>query len=191
MDVGAPKQTLSVTDAIAVVVGIVIGAGIFAFPSMVAGAVPNGSAFILAWLAGGVICLIGALCYAELGTTYPDAGGEYHFLNRGLGSGPAFLFAWARLTVIQTGSIAIHAFIIGDYISALIGGSSAWVTSGSAAVSGVVAVLTVVVLTALNIVGLRQGKLTQKILTGCVVMAVLLVCAGGLASGGTSAAPAP
>jgi amino acid transporter len=187
---GTPKRTLSVADAIAVVVGIVIGAGIFAMPPMVAQNVPNAGAYLLVWLAGGAISLIGALCYAELATTYPDAGGEYHFLSRGLGSGPAFLFAWARLTVIQTGSIAIHAFIIGDYIAALLFGPSAS-GGGGAVVSAVVAVLTVVVLTALNVMGLRQGKGTQKILTGCVVTAVLLVCAVGLSSPAVAAAHAP
>lgn len=192
MEAGKPKRTLSVTDAIAVVVGIVIGAGIFAFPSTVAFALPHPTAFIMAWVIGGAICLVGALCYAELATTYPDAGGEYHFLNRGLGSGPAFLFAWARLTVIQTGSIAIHAFIIGNYLAGLVFGEQDPGQRGGTfmILSGATAVLTVVVLTALNVIGLRQGKLTQKILTGCVVTAVLLVCLAGLLPGG-SAAPAP
>src|SRR4051812_13806597 len=98
MDVGRPKRTLSVTDAIAVVVGIVIGAGIFAFPKMVAGNVPSAGAFVGGWGAGGVICMVGALFYAELAPPSPDAGGKSHFLDRGLGAGPAFLFAWARLT---------------------------------------------------------------------------------------------
>ena len=177
MDLGRPKPTLSVTDAIAVVVGIVVGAGIFAFPSMVAGALPHPVAFMLAWLAGGVICVVGALCYAELATTYPDAGGEYHFLNRGLGAGPAFLFAWARLAVIQTGSIAIHAFIIGDYVASLIGVGDG--TRG-AMVSGTVSALTVAGLTFINIIGLRVGKTAQKVLVGCVMTAVLLVCLAGL-----------
>jgi amino acid transporter len=57
------------------------------------------------WVAGGVISLIGALCYAELASTYPDAGGDYHFLGRAYGPEVAFLFAWARMTVIQTGRL--------------------------------------------------------------------------------------
>src|SRR5688500_18261906 len=119
METGKPKPTLSVADAIAVVVGIVIGAGIFVLPPLVAGQVGSPTTFMAVWLAGGAISLIGALCYAELATTYPDAGGEYHFLHRGLGPGTAFLFAWARMTVIQTGSIAIHAFFIGKYVADL------------------------------------------------------------------------
>src|SRR5687767_11813049 len=105
-----PRRSLSTLDAVAIIVGIVIGAGIFKFPQLVAFNVNSGAAFIGVWIAGGVISLIGALCYAELATTYPNAGGDYHFLNRAFGNGPSFLFAWARLAVIQTGSIAIQAF---------------------------------------------------------------------------------
>ena len=192
-EVGKPKRTLSVTDAIAVVVGIVIGAGIFATPAMVAKQAPSGTAYILLWVAGGLVSLVGALCYAELATTYPDAGGEYHFLRRGLGSGAGFLFAWARLTVIQTGSIAIHAFIIGDYAADLVK-ARGWVgeAGGQAALlSSVIAVLTVVALTGLNLVGVRQGKTTQKLLSGCVLTAVLLVCVGGFLAAPAEAAAAP
>jgi APA family basic amino acid/polyamine antiporter len=192
MEAGSPKRTLSVTDAIAVVVGIVIGAGIFATPRFVAMNAPSGTAYILLWVAGGVVSVIGALCYAELATTYPDAGGEYNFLRRGLGSGTGFLFAWARLTVIQTGSIAIHAFIIGDYAADLLK-ARGWLGGGPgqvALVSSAVAVLTVVVLTGLNLAGVRQGKATQKLLSGCVVAAVLLVCAGGFLAAPAEVAPA-
>ena len=69
-----------------------------------------------AWLLGGVISLIGALCYAELATAYPHAGGDYHFLRRAYGRSVAFLFGWARFSVITTGSIALLAFVFGDYM---------------------------------------------------------------------------
>jgi amino acid transporter len=178
METGKPKRTLSVIDAIAVVVGIVIGAGIFVLPPAVAGNVPSSTAYMAVWLAGGFISLIGALCYAELATTYPDAGGEYHFLHRGLGPGTAFLFAWARMTVIQTGSIAIHAFFIGKYVADLFV-QRGW-ADNAAVVSAIVAIFTVVGLTAINIAGLRTGKSAQRVFTGCVVAAMLLVCVGGL-----------
>src|SRR5688500_19737503 len=105
----APRRCLSVASAVGVVVGIVIGAGIFQFPSLVAMNVSSPGMLIGLWVAGGVISLIGALCYAELASTYPDAGGDYHFITRALGPQTAFLYAWARLTVIQTGSIALIA----------------------------------------------------------------------------------
>jgi basic amino acid/polyamine antiporter, APA family len=69
------------------------------------------------WLFGGLISLCGALVYAELAARHPGAGGEYTFLARGFGPGTAFLFAWSRMTVIQTGAIAAVAFVFGDYAS--------------------------------------------------------------------------
>ena len=95
-----PRATLSMGDAVAMIVGIVIGVGIFKAPSIVAGNAASPSAFMMLWVAGGVISLVGALCYAELGSAYPSAGGEYFFLRRAYGDALAFLFAWARMSVI-------------------------------------------------------------------------------------------
>ncbi len=116
----APRPTLSVIDAMAVIVGIVIGVGVFKSPSVVASNVGSDITFLLVWPVGGVISLVGALCYAELATTYPHAGGDYHYLARSFRTDIAILFAWARLTVIQTGSIAILAFVFGAYVSQLL-----------------------------------------------------------------------
>ena len=110
-----PRRSLSLGDAVAMIVGIVIGVGIFRAPAIVAGNSANEAVFLGLWLAGGVVSLIGALCYAELGSAYPNAGGEYFFLRRAYGDWLSFLFAWARMTVIQTGAIAAIAFVIGDY----------------------------------------------------------------------------
>ena len=93
------------------VVGIVIGSGIFRLPSFVAGNVDSSSLFLLLWVAGGAISFVGALVYAELASSFPSAGGDYHFLMRAYGRPVAFLFAWARMTVMQTGSIALVAFV--------------------------------------------------------------------------------
>lgn len=169
---GAPRPTLTVTDAVALIVGIVVGAGIFKTPSLVAANVGSEVALMAVWVLGGLISLMGALCYAELATTYPHAGGEYHFLHRAFGRDIAFLFAWARATVIQTGSIAMLAFIFGDYASQLVN----WGQTSSA----VYAVAAVIALTVLNVIGVQQGKWTQNILTATKVLGLLLVVAVGL-----------
>jgi basic amino acid/polyamine antiporter, APA family len=173
-----PRQSLSGWDAIAMVVGIVIGAGIFRLPPLVAGNVAGPGEFIAVWVAGGLISMVGALCYAELASTYPNTGGDYHFLTRAFGAGPAFLYAWARMTVIQTGSIALPAFVVGDYVAAAsaVANSTAeaspWVSPATAAV-------VVVGLTALNMMGVREGKTMQKCFTALVVFGMLLIVAAG------------
>ncbi|MBI2296274.1 MAG: amino acid permease [Betaproteobacteria bacterium] len=163
------------------IVGIVIGVGIFKAPSIVAGNVGGGTAFMALWLAGGVISLIGALCYAELGSAHPNAGGEYYFLARAYGDWLGFLFAWARMTVIQTGAIAAIAFVFGDYASTLLplGKNSSAIYAG----------LAVIAITALNVIGTAQSKWVQNALTIAPAVAILAAVSGGLAA--TPAAPAP
>ena len=166
-----PKQALNLSDAVALIVGIVVGAGIFRTPSLVAANSDSGSMFISVWLLGGVVSIIGALCYAELTSAFPSTGGDYHFLHRAYGRKLSFLFAWARMSVIQTGSVALLAFIFGDYISQIysLGEFS----------SVIYAALAVVGLTAVNIIGLRLGTGTQKLLTTAEILGVLLVIFAG------------
>ena len=103
-DMSAPQPMLRFTDVVALIVGIVVGAGVFRTPSFVAANVDNANAALLAWVLSGGVSLVGALCYAELATAYPHAGGDYHYLRRAFGQRLSFLFAWARMSVIQTGS---------------------------------------------------------------------------------------
>src|SRR5688500_15624968 len=95
-----PVPTLGLADAVAIIVGIVIGAGVFRTPSLVAANASSETAVLLIWAAGGLVSLVGALCYAELATAYPHAGGDYHFLTRAYGRRLAFLYAWSRITVV-------------------------------------------------------------------------------------------
>lgn len=174
-----PRPTLTMLDAVAMIVGVVIGAGIFKAPSIVAGSVSSEQVFIALWIAGGVISLVGALCYAELGSAYPNTGGEYFFLSRAFGGKVGFLFAWARMSVVQTGAIAAIAFVFGDYASQLLSlGEKSPV---------IYAMLAVVAVTALNIAGTRGSKRLQTILTIALAGAVLAVIIAGLAG---TAAPA-
>ena len=179
---GAPKPVLVTRDVVAIIVGLVIGAGIFRLPSLVAGNSANELVFYGLWVAGGLISLVGALCYAELATAYPNAGGDYYFLRRAYGRSLSFLFAWARIAVITTGSIAILGYTFGDYASNLLrlGPHS----------SAIYAVLAVLALTAINVAGIRETRGTQNVLTALLVIGVLAVIVAGFAAEPATAAPA-
>ncbi len=179
----APRQTLSMTDACAMIVGLIVGAGIFGTPSIVAGAVGGEATLYAVWIAGGVFSIIGALCYAELATAFPSAGGEYHFLQRAFGRSLAFLYGWARMTVIVAGSIAVFAYLFGDYMSRVI--------SFGAHSSAIWAALVVVVLTYVNHRGIREGKATQNVFTVLEVGGLVLIVLAGLVFAGPPAAAAP
>ena len=174
---GAPVPTLTLKDAVAITVGIVVGAGIFRTPSLVAANAGSESTVLLIWLAGGLVTLAGALCYAELATTYPHAGGDYHYLTRAYGRPLAFLYAWSRITVVQTGSVALLAFVVGDYTSQLF--------SLGPYSSSIYAALVVVALTGLNVAGVRQGSGAQNWLTAVEVLSLILVIIAGLAFAGS------
>ena len=152
-----PQGILSVFDAITIMVGLVLGVGIFRTPSIVAGSVESEAMFVLVWIVGGIITFIGALCYAELSAAHPNAGGEYHFLSRAYGRSTAMMFGWARCTVIQTGAIAAVAFMLGDYVAQLLPAGPL----GPA----IYAALAVIVLTAVNVIGTIEGKNLQVVVT--------------------------
>jgi len=178
----APRQTLSITDAVAIIVGLIVGAGIFGTPSIVAGAVGSESLLVAAWIAGGIFSIIGALCYAELATAFPSAGGEYHFLHRAFGRSLAFLYGWARMTVIVAGSIAVFAYLFGDYISRII--------NLGAYSSAIWAAIVVGALTVVNYLGIREGKTTQNLFTALEVSGLVLIVVAGLLLAPAPAAPA-
>jgi len=167
----APRPVLDLKDAVALVVGIIVGAGIFKAPSLVAQFSGTPEIMMAAWVMGGVISILGALCYAELATSHPNAGGEYHFLERAFGGDVARLFAWARMTVIASGSIAIFAFVFADYATQL-------VRLGEHS-SSIYAALLVVVLTLINIIGINAGKRTQNILTVIEVAGLVAIIIAG------------
>lgn len=178
-----PRPTLRTRDAVAMTVGIVLGAGIFRTPSLVAGGVSSELMLMAVWLAGGLVALIGALCYAELASAFPHAGGDYHYLRRAFGSRIAFLYAWARLAVIQTGSVAILCFVFGDYLAAL----APLGPNGSA----IYAALAVIALTAINWLGVQQASRTQNLLTLLEVGGLAIIIVAGLALAPAAPSPPP
>ncbi|MBA4333937.1 MAG: amino acid permease [Methylobacterium sp.] len=183
-----PQPTLSIFDAVTIMVGIVVGIGIFKTPSLIAANVGSEAAFLGVWVAGGLVTLIGALCYAELAAAHPHAGGEYHFLGRAYGRPVAVLFGWARGSVIQTGAIAAVAFVLGDYAAQI-------VPLGPYG-PAIYAAAAIIVLTGLNVAGTIQSKTLQIAVTfievgliAAIIVWGLLGSAGGAVPAATTAPP--
>lgn len=166
-----PQRILDVRHAMALCIGMVVGAGIFKTSPMVAQFLATPEQLYLAWALGGVLSFIGGLCFAELAAAFPDAGGDYHFLRRAFGARLGFLFAWSRFAVIHTGSMALLGFVFGDYLAQVVDLSpwlgehvSAWLAGGL-----------IVALTGLNLLGVRVGLGTQLGLTTLVIGGLLLL----------------
>jgi amino acid transporter len=173
-DSPAPAKMLRLLhplSAVALIVGIVIGAGIFKTPSLVAGISGDAGWALVLWLAGALISIIGALCYAELCTTYPNAGGDYHFLHRAFGRNISFIYGWSRATIINTGSIALLAFVFGDYMSTLV--------NLGAYSSAIWALVIVLLLTAVNLAGIHASSQMQNWLTVTEIIGLLAVVVAG------------
>ncbi|HYN83065.1 MAG TPA: amino acid permease [Gemmatimonadaceae bacterium] len=169
---GEPRAVVSLHEAVAIIVGIVIGAGIFKSPSLVAGMTGTAGWMFAAWALGGLVSLIGALCYAELATTYPNVGGDYHFLHRAYGRAVSFTFAWARFSVITTGSIALLAFVFGDYVSEILPlGARGPALYAAAAIT---------ILTWVNLRGIKPSTGAQTVFTVFEVGGLMLIVISGL-----------
>ncbi|MCM1511707.1 MAG: amino acid permease [Oxalobacter formigenes] len=166
-----PRRILGLKEAVALIAGIVIGAGIFKTPALVAGMTGRPGWMFAAWALGGVVSFAGALCYAELASAYPHAGGDYHFLYRAYGRSVAFLFGWARLSVITTGSIALLAFVFGDYMNHVLPLALWGRNSGPL----VYAVLAVLVLSLLNRLNVRTGMAAQTGLAALQALSLLFI----------------
>jgi APA family basic amino acid/polyamine antiporter len=161
----APRASLSLLDVAIMVVGIVIGIGIFKAPSLVANFSSGETMFLALWALGGLITLVGAVCYAELGSARPNAGGEYSFLREAYGSQVALFFAWARCSVIQPGAIAAVAFVMGDYANVVV--------PLGAYGPGIHAILAIVIFTGINYMGTTPGTLAQKVFETITVLSII------------------
>lgn len=170
-DAAQPQRLLHPGAAIALIVGIVIGAGIYKTPSMVAGISGDAGWALVLWGAGALISMVGALCYAELCTAHPHAGGDYHFLRLAFGRDLSFLYAWSRASVINTGSIALLAFVFGDYASTL------WPLGPMS--SAIWALVVVLALTALNTLGIQASSRLQSLLLVFEVAGLVAVAIAG------------
>jgi amino acid transporter len=154
----AIEPRLGLGDAISIIVGIIIGAGIFAIPGEIFEKAPGPWQALSVWALAAILPLIGAFCFAELASTYPHSGGEYVYLTRAFGSKLGFLYAWAQFAVIRPASIAALAYVFAEY--------AAKVGEGEGTAPSVwLAVAAIALLTIINILGVVLGKQTQNLLT--------------------------
>lgn len=170
----APKKELSLFDSTCIIVGIIIGAGIYETAPLVAKCLGSEPGVLAIWLAGGLLALTGALCYAELATTYPREGGDYVYLTRAYGRWAGYLFGWSQLAVVRPGDIALMAFIFARYAQTLYAPFADSRLFYAAAA--------IVVLTVINILGVKAGKWTQNLLTVAKVLGLVAISIAGLAA---------
>lgn len=168
----APLRILGVFDASMLVVGSVVGAGIFLVSGFVADSVTSPAAFLGVWLLGGIFALSGALCNGELGVLFPRGGGEYVYLSEAFGSGLGFLSGWTSFWIGFPGSIATLASGFGRNIRVLLGISPGW--------ENVIGLSAVVLLTGLNLLGLHRGKWAQNILSVAKLLVFAFVIVAGI-----------
>jgi APA family basic amino acid/polyamine antiporter len=157
-------RTLSFFDGVSIVVGLIVGVGIYETPPIIAASVDGVVELYAIWLVGGVLTVCGALAYAELGSAFPKAGGDYFFLKRSLGSGVAFVYGWSQLFLIRPGAIAAVSFPVATHISKLIG----WTGIDSLVGAGVIVLLSV-----LNVMGANAGRILQNFLASASVALLL------------------
>jgi APA family basic amino acid/polyamine antiporter len=166
------------------VIGGIIGAGIFLNPAIVAQRVGSSGLTLMVWALGGAVALIGAFCFGELGDRIPKAGGGYVYLRDAFGPLPAFLYAWALLLVIATGAIAAVAVTFANYTVALVGASERLATP--------LAIGAILLLSAINYVGVKPGAVTQNVFTVLKLVAIAGLVVTGLAFAGAGhATPEP
>ena len=170
----APRRHISTAYVVMLAVGMVVGAGIFRAPAEAAA--NAGSVFWLyaAWILGGLLTFAGALCYSELASAFPSAGGDYHFLGLAYGRRVAFLFAWGRFAIINSGSIAFLGFVIGDYLNVIpqfhLGADG----------PAFYAALSVVAFTLFNLRGTYRDAAANYSVTGLEVIGLLMMGAAAL-----------
>ncbi len=180
----SPHQHLSLLDSTSIIVGIIIGASIFRSTPLIAGQVPNVGWLVGVWVIGAVFSLIGAICYAELATAYPKEGGDYVFLTEAFGRKIGFLFAWAQFWIVRPGSVGTLAFVFAEYANQLCPLDTSYRPLLIYAVGAVV------VLSGINLLGVRAGKWTQNLLTLVKFLGLLAIVAVGTCFSAAATAPA-
>ncbi len=173
-------RKLGLFDGLMVVIGNVIGSGIFIAPAVIAAIIQpqTGGMVLLIWLVGGILALTGALSYSELGALMPRAGGHYVFLREGLGSFTGFLYGWTILLVIATGSIAFVSITFVTYLG--------YFLPMSPFIIKIVAVGTIFLLTWVNYLGVKHGSTLLNVFTMLKIVALVVIISAGFLFGNIS-----
>ncbi|HLJ94185.1 MAG TPA: amino acid permease [Gemmataceae bacterium] len=183
------QAQLGLWDAVSIIIGIVIGAGIYETPPLIFSNVHGPWEGLGVWALGGLLSLVGAFCYAELATTYPRSGGDYVYLTRAFGPWMGFLFGWAQLVVIRTGNIGMMAYVFADYATRLWDfGKGDPRSLTEAQVAFLYAAAAVAILSVLNLLGVVFGKGTQNILTAAKILGLGGILVAAIFSPATSSA---
>jgi basic amino acid/polyamine antiporter, APA family len=183
-------RALGTWDVSLITVGMIVGSAIFIAASIVPREMPQPALLIGLWCAGGLLSLAGVVTYAELGTMFPEAGGQYHFLKEAYGPLYGFLFGWTSFLVIQCGAIAYLAVASADCLGAFLpffrsshevatlplGVTTLHVSGGQ-----IGAALMIMFLSAVNYAGLRKGSLVQNVITVIKVVSLVALVSFGLA----------
>jgi APA family basic amino acid/polyamine antiporter len=169
MDSQARRRELGVFDVACVVIGGIIGVGIFFTPAKVASRAGGPAEMFATWGIGGVLALLGALLFAELSTRVPGHGGTFRYIHAAFGPLPAFLYGWANWLVIQSGALGVVALVLVQNLVLLVGGKGAQIGANAQVALAVAAML---VFTATNLLGLAVGKHVQNALTALKVLAI-------------------
>lgn len=168
----ALRREIGLLDATTIVISGIIGGGIFFTPATVAQHLPSASWIIIAWCAGAVVAFAGALTFAELGSRFPHAGGHYVYIRDAFGGLPAFLYGWMLLLIIATGALASLALAFAGYVSAFI--------PMSPMEQRIFGATTIVLLSIINILGVKPGARTTTLLTVIKVLGLGVLIVWGL-----------
>jgi amino acid transporter len=173
-----PKPELTLFDSTCLIVGIIIGAGIYQMAPDIAKGAGGPWGVLGLWGLGGLLSLAGALSYAELATAYPREGGDYVYLNRAYGSWAGFLFAWAQLAIVRPGDIVVMAFAFAKYARAIY---DPLANTPFPYTEHLYAAAVVIGLTLINVLGVREGKWTQNLLTTAKALGLLCIVGAAFA----------
>ncbi len=165
-------KELTLYGLIMVAIGSCIGSGIFVTPSKIAGLVPSAGLILSVWALGGLVTLTGALTFGELGSLFPKAGGIYVFLKEAYGGWLGFLYGWAYLLVITSGSIAVLSLAFTYYLSFFIPlGETGKI---------VISIMVIISVTALNIFRAKFGEIFSNVFTGLKLLGILIIIGTGI-----------